>query len=128
MADETHEVQLSAREIVDLFNRLYYDLGNSGRGTWERTGWMGVKLRKYPTDLLIYQELIFGIRPRLIVETGTCTGGSALFLCHMLDLLGGEASVLSIDVDLRRVLIAHPRLTLLQGSSTDPAILQQVRD
>jgi cephalosporin hydroxylase len=123
------QVQISARDVVDLFHQLYYDVGQRG-GTWQQTFWMGLPVQKFPTDLVVYQELIHRVRPGLIVETGTRAGGSALFLCHMLDLIGGaggEGRVVSIDVESPPQPVEHPRLTLLRGSSSDPAIVERVR-
>jgi len=76
------------RAVVDAFHRLYYD-GPEGAGrVHHRTKWMGVPCLKTPLDLWIYQEILFEVRPDLVVETGTHMGGSALFLAHMLELLG----------------------------------------
>jgi cephalosporin hydroxylase len=133
MADEEQqppqpprEMQISARDVVDLFHQLYYDVGQRG-GTWQQTFWMGLPLQKFPTDLVVYQELIHRVRPGLIVETGTRAGGSALFFCHMLELIGRGGRVVSIDVETPPQPVEHPRLTLLRGSSIDPAIVERVR-
>ncbi|HZQ97896.1 MAG TPA: CmcI family methyltransferase, partial [Chloroflexota bacterium] len=74
---------------------MYYALGERG-GTWRDTYWHGVRVRKCPLDLWVYQELLHELRPDLIVETGTAYGGSALYLAHMCDLLG-QGEVVTVD-------------------------------
>lgn len=107
--------------VVDAFHDLYYN-GARGRGhlhldTW----WMGVLCQKCPLDLWIYQEILFEQRPDLIVETGTHSGGSTLYLAHLCDLLG-HGRVVSIDIE-SRPRPAHPRIRYVLGSSGDPVTI-----
>ncbi len=95
--------------------------------------WMGRPIIQLPQDILAMQELIFRIRPELIIETGIAHGGSLVFHASMLELLGGAGTVLGIDIDIRahnRVEIEkHPmahRIRMLQGSSIDPEIVRAV--
>src|SRR5262245_56478961 len=122
------ELRVTARDAAELFHRVYYDLGQMQAATWQKTYWMGIRVMKCPNDLFMYQGLIPRIKPRLIVETGTRAGGSALFLSHMLDLVGGDGRVITIDIEPTPRPVEHPRLTCLLGSSIDPQIIQQVRD
>jgi len=122
------EVQFSARDVADLFHRLYYDLGETRHATWQNTYWMGVQVMKFPGELLMYQELVHRIRPRLIIETGTRTGGTALFLCHMLDLCAiDDARVFTIDIEPPPKPVEHPRLTSVIGSSVDEKVIESAR-
>lgn len=109
-------------EVVEEFNRLYYD--NHER-TWEATSFLGVTTLKCPLDLWVYQEIIWRLRPGLIVETGTKFGGSALFLASMCELVG-SGEVVSVDIVRPPELPTHPRITYMTGSSTDPAIVGEV--
>ena len=111
------------RAVVDAFHRLYYD-GPEGEGrVHHRTRWMGVPCLKTPLDLWTYQEILFEVRPGLVVETGTHLGGSALFLAHMLDLLG-RGEIVSIDVLDAPGRPEHPRLRYVKGSSADEAVVR----
>ncbi len=113
------------REVIDAFHRLFYG-GLFVDGGWRSARWLGVEALKCPFDLWQYQEILWEVRPDLVIETGTAFGGSAAFLASILDLLGGgEVMTIDIKADSRRP--AHPRITYLQGSSTSPAILEQVR-
>jgi cephalosporin hydroxylase len=94
---------------------------------------MGVPVQKIPTDLWLYQEILYKDRPDIIIECGTAFGGSALYMAGILDLLGSGA-VITVDIDDWDLDIpgysgrkAHPRITYLKGSSVDPAMVEQVK-
>ncbi len=110
--------------VVDDFHHLYFDSASFG-GTWRNTFWMGVPVWKTPFDLWVYQEMMYDLRPGLVIETGTAFGGSALFLASVFDLLG-NGSVISVDLRPRDPRPVHPRIQYLEGSSTDPGIVAQV--
>ena len=95
--------------------------------------WMGRPIIQYPQDMIAMQEIIWQVKPDLIIETGIAHGGSLIFSASMLELIGGEGEVLGIDIDIRehnRVEIEkHPmykRITMIQGSSVDEEIAKQV--
>jgi cephalosporin hydroxylase len=86
-----------------------------------------VNAYKTPLDLWVYQELIVSLRPQLIVETGTASGGSALFLATVCDAIGcGE--ILTIDIETRQDRPAHQRVTYLTASSTATETLEIVAE
>jgi cephalosporin hydroxylase len=101
--------------------------------------WLGRPIIQYPQDMMAMQELIWSVRPDLIVETGIAHGGSLIFYASMLELVascGGNANarIVGIDIDIRahnRLEIEnHPlarRITMIEGSSIDPRIIEQVR-
>ena len=98
--------------------RRYYE----DAGTWRDTYWLGVPVRKLPLDLWLLQEIIHATRPDLIIESGTFRGGSALYMACMCDLVGA-GEVVTVDVVEERGRPEHPRITYLNGSSTDPGIV-----
>ena len=93
--------------------------------TWNTLTWMGYKLWKFPTDLWIYQEIIFELQPDLIIETGTAYGGSALYLAHLCDLMG-RGRVLTIDIGGPHSLPDHERIWYVRGSSVDPSVIEHM--
>jgi len=110
------------KTIADDFHNLYYN-GPEGAGlTHQRTFWMNVPCLKCPLDMWIYQEILAETRPDLIIETGTHMGGSALFMAHMLDILG-KGHVITIDVTDRLPRPEHPRIRYVRGSSVDPHLI-----
>jgi len=95
--------------------------------------WMGRPIIQFPQDMIAVQELIWKIKPDLIIETGIAHGGSLIFSASMLELIG-QGEVLGIDIDIRehnRIEIErHPlskRITMIQGSSIDESVIQQVK-
>ena len=94
--------------------------------------WMGRPIIQTPVDMIAMQELIWQIKPQIIIETGVAHGGSLLFYASLLELLG-EGEVVGIDIDIRahnrEAIEAHPmskRLHLIQGSSTSAEVIEQV--
>ncbi|HOV61847.1 MAG TPA: CmcI family methyltransferase [Candidatus Hydrogenedentes bacterium] len=101
---------------------------------WKNARWLGNPIWQIPTDLMTLQELVSEIRPRVIVETGTNRGGSALFFASLLYLLHGGGQVYTMDVTIteetRRRIANSPfrdMIRIFEGSSTDPRIVEQVR-
>lgn len=92
--------------------------------------WNGWQIVKHPNDLMMYQEIIWQTQPELIVETGTYSGGSALFLANILDAMGPKDSkVITVDITVAPELPDHPRIKFLQGkSSTDLRVLEIIRE
>ncbi len=95
--------------------------------------WMGRPVIQYPQDVLAMQELIWEVKPDLIIETGIAHGGSLIFYASMLELVG-HGEVLGIDIDIRehnrKELERHPmfkRITMIEGSSIDNTIIEKVR-
>jgi cephalosporin hydroxylase len=113
------------QDVIDRFHRLYYDAGQFGK-TLKSTFWLGVPTAKCPLDLWVYQEILFELRPDVIIETGTARGGSALFLASMCDLIG-NGRIITIDIQRPATLPTHARIQYLHGSSVAPPIVQSVR-
>lgn len=97
--------------------------------------WMGRPIIQFPQDILAMQELIWEVKPDLIIETGIAHGGSLVFYASMLQLLGGNGLVLGVDIEIRphnRLAIeSHPmapRIRMIEGPSTDPAVVALVRE
>jgi cephalosporin hydroxylase len=94
--------------------------------------WMGRPIIQYPQDMIAMQEIIWDLKPDLIIETGIAHGGSLIYYASILELIG-KGEVLGIDIDIRehnRIEIEkHPmfkRIKMLRGSSVEPDIIAQV--
>lgn len=97
--------------------------------------WMGRPIIQFPQDLVAMQELVWSVKPDIIIETGIAHGGSLIFYASLLELLGGDGFVVGVDIDIRahnrKAIEEHPmfrRIRLLQGSSIDPQVVNQVRE
>jgi cephalosporin hydroxylase len=110
--------------------------------------WQGRPIIQYPQDMVALQELIWEVRPDLIIETGIAHGGSLIFSASMLALLDmcdaiesgatldpatSRRLVLGVDIDIRAhnraAIEAHPmasRIRMIQGSSTAPDVIDEV--
>ena len=110
---------------------------------------MGRPIIQTPIDIVAMQELIWSIKPDLIIETGIAHGGSLIFSASMLAQLDlcdaieadekidariSRRKVLGIDIDIRAhnraAIEAHPmasRIQMIQGSSIAPEIIEQVK-
>lgn len=111
--------------------------------------WQGRPIIQYPQDVVGMQELIWSVKPDLVIETGIAHGGSLVFTASMLALLdycdalaqnttldpaAPRRRVLGIDIDIRAhnraAIEAHPmfhRIDMLEGSSIAPTVVSQVQ-
>jgi cephalosporin hydroxylase len=96
--------------------------------------WLGRPVIQFPQDILALQELIWQVKPELIIETGIAHGGSLIFYASLLELIGGSGRVLGIDIDIRKhnraEIEKHPmsrRITMLEGSSIASETIEKVR-
>lgn len=87
--------------------------------------WLGVEALKCPMDLIVYQELLVETRPDLVIEGGTCSGGTTLFIATILEALG-HGRVVTVDWDADPSRPVHPRITYLVGNTLDDAIVDRV--
>jgi len=94
--------------------------------------WLGRPIIQYPQDIIAIQEIIWKVKPDLIIETGIAHGGSLIFSASILELIG-KGKVLGIDIDIRKhnrkQIEKHPlftRITMIEGSSIEKSVLQKV--
>lgn len=112
--------------------RQYVRVGWNQKHTYTFS-WMGRPIIQFPDDLLRLQEVVYDVRPSLIIETGVAHGGSLVFYASLMEAMG-HGRVLGIDIDIRpgnrAAIEAHPlfrRIQLLEGSSTSEEIISQAR-
>jgi cephalosporin hydroxylase len=96
---------------------------------------MGIPIIQFPQDIVAIQEIIWNVKPDLIIETGIARGGSILFNASILELIGGDGLVLGIDIDIReynrKEIEAHPmfkRIKMIEGSSVSTEVINQVKE
>jgi len=123
---------LYSREAFEILSRLWLRVGWDQKYTYTFT-WMARPIIQLPQDLLRIQEVIYRVKPDVIIETGIAHGGSLVFYASLCRAMG-RGRVIGIDIDIRphnrEAILSHemaPSITLVEGSSTDPAVIQQVR-
>lgn len=96
--------------------------------------WLGRPLIQLPMDAMAVQEIIWSVKPDLVIETGVAHGGSLILSASMLELLG-HGEVVGVDIEIRQhnraAIESHPlahRISLIEGSSTALDVVAQVRD
>lgn len=102
--------------------------------------WLGRPIIQFPQDMIALQEIIWEVKPDMIIETGIAHGGSLIFSASMLTLLEacGEienGKVLGIDIDIRehnrKAIEAHPmnrKITMFEGSSINEEMIKKVHE
>ncbi len=112
--------------------------------------WLGRPIIQLPADMVAFQEIVWTVKPDLIIETGIAHGGSLILSASMLALLDycdaveqgtvvdpkkPKRRVLGVDIDIRahnrEAIEAHPlagRIDMIQGSSIDVGTVKQVTD
>lgn len=125
-------LDLYSREAFEAISRQWVRVGWNQKYQYTFS-WMGRPVIQLPEDMLRMQEAIFSIQPDVIIETGVAHGGSLIFYSSLCKAMG-KGRVVGIDIEIRphnRVAIeAHPlsdRITLVEGSSTAPEIVRQVK-
>ena len=110
--------------------------------------WLSRPIIQYPQDIVAFQEIVWGVKPDLIIEMGIAHGGSLILSASLLALLdlceNGNATlapdnqkprrVIAVDIDIRahnrNTLQEHPfypRLKLIEGSSIDQTIINEIK-
>lgn len=128
----TKTVNLYSAEGLDVVSRLWIKAYVQAKLTHDVT-WMGIPIIQFPEDICMMQELIWKVRPDVIVECGVAHGGSLVFYASLLELLG-KGRVIGVDVEIRpynRTMINNhmmaPRIELIEGSSVDSRIVKEVQ-
>lgn len=112
-------------KVVDDFHTLFYDSFLFNK-TWSESTWLGTHIKKCPFDTWMYQEILYEVKPDLIVECGTYKGGSAYFLATLCDLMQ-KGEILTVDIIDHPGKPVHPRITYMTGSTLDEEILNTIK-
>src|SRR5437868_6468565 len=128
--EETHS--FDTPEAFEILSDLWLRCGWDTKYVYSFS-WFGRPVIQLPEDLIRIQEVIYAIKPDVIIETGVAHGGSLIFyatLCKAME----KGRVVGIDIEIRphnrRAIEAHPLsqlITLIEGSSTAPETVAQVK-
>lgn len=97
--------------------------------------WCGVPIIRLPDDIIVFQELVWDLKPKVIVEVGVARGGSVILSSSLLHLLGNGGRVFGLDIDIRThnraAIESHifsKNITLIEGDSASPEIISQLKN
>jgi len=141
MTDPIHEFNAEKENRINNYAnneslkaaaREFNNASNSSQYSYNFT-WMGRPIIQYPQDIIAMQEIIWDIKPDLIIETGIAHGGSLIYYASILELIG-KGQVLGIDIDIRKhnkeEIEKHPmfkRISMIEGSSIADSTYQEVK-
>jgi cephalosporin hydroxylase len=126
------ELPLYSKEGFDFVSELWLKVGWNQKYPYSFS-WMGRPVIQNPEDIVRTQEIIYQVKPTVIIETGVAHGGSLILYASLFKGMGIEGRVIGVDIEIRphnrKAIEAHelfPSITLIEGSSVDPAIVSQV--
>ena len=97
--------------------------------------WLGIPIIRLPDDIVVYQELIFYVNPKVILEIGVARGGSVILSSSLVELMGNDGRVIGVDIDIRshnlERLKAHKmykNINLIEGDILDPSTLVKIEE
>lgn len=129
---QTKTVDVFSQEGLDMVSALWTKLYAHAKLTHNCT-WMGVPIIQFPEDIMMMEELIWKVRPDVIVECGFAHGGSALFYGSLMELMG-KGIVVGVDVEIRpynRIAVQnHPmshRVRMVEGSSVEASTIAEIK-
>jgi cephalosporin hydroxylase len=121
-------LRLSAKSPGRIWHDYHVWYYNSG--VWQTTTFLGHNCLKSVSDMWNYQEILFEMKPNLLIEFGSFKGGSTLFFSKMLALVSPKAKILAVDVDHRKNfppdVAREPNIELLECSSADPRVAERI--
>jgi len=106
--EQNHDTSL--KNVLELLEKETYN-----------TTYFGIPTIKLPLDFWVYQEIIFKLKPDIIIEIGNYKGGHILALAHILDNIG-KGKIIGIDIDQKSIpsiVKKHPRIKLIEGDACE---------
>ena len=130
-AGEASELSLFSDEAFELISNLWLKVGWNQKYVYTFS-WMGRPIIQLPEDMIRMQEVIWHVKPDVIIETGVAHGGSLIFYAALCKAMG-KGKIIGIDIEFRphnrQAIETHEMasfITLIEGGSTAPETIQQV--
>lgn len=126
------KLDLYSREAFERISHQWVRVGWNQKYPYT-FAWMGRPIIQAPEDIVRAQEVVYRVKPDVLVETGVAHGGSLILYASLFKAMG-KGRVIGVDIDIRphnrRAIEVHelfPSITLIEGSSIDPAVVQRVK-
>lgn len=123
---------LYSDRAFELLSRQWSKVAWNQKYTYTFT-WMGIPTIQLPEDVMRLQEVLWKVQPDVIIECGVAHGGGLILYASLCKAMG-KGRVIGVEIEFRgqnrQKIESHPLaglITLVQGSSTDPATVEQVR-
>jgi cephalosporin hydroxylase len=130
--DGMRDLALYSKEGFEALSRLWVKVGWNEKYAYTFS-WFGRPIILLPEDMVRAQEVIYHVKPSIIVETGVAHGGSLIYYASLLRLLGG-GRVIGVDIEIRphnrHAIEAHEfasDITLIEGDSVSKETLERVK-
>lgn len=129
LSADGHSMALYSKEAFELLSDLWLKVGWDLKVPYTYS-WLGFPILQIPDDMIRMQEVIFRLKPDVIMETGVAHGGSLIYYASLCKIIG-KGSVIGIEKGLRcrKAIESHelgPLIRLIEGDSTAPEIVAQV--
>lgn len=125
------EIDAYTEEGFQVLSHLWTRSGWQRRISYEVT-WLGIPVIQLPQDITMMHELLWRLRPDVVIESGVAHGGALVLYASVLELLG-KGRVIGVDIEIRKynrlAIESHPlshRITLIEGSSVDDEVVASV--
>ena len=126
------QIDLYSKRAFEIISQIWLKVGWNEKYPYTFS-WMGRPIIQIPEDMVRIQEVIYWVRPDVVIETGIAHGGSLIFYASLLKTLG-KGRVIGVDIEIRpcnrKAIEAHELfslITLIEGSSIDPKVVQHVK-
>lgn len=128
---EARNIDLYSKEAFEVISHLWLKVGWNEKYSYTFS-WMGLPIIQLPEDMVRAQEVIYKVKPDVIIETGVAHGGSLIFYASLFNSMG-RGRVIGIDIDIhlsnRKSIESHDLasyITLIEGDSISPKIVSEV--
>ncbi len=125
-------ISLYSKEAFEIISHQWLKIGWNEKYPYTFS-WMGRPIIQLPEDIIRIQEVIYRIKPDVVVETGIAHGGSLIFYASLFKAMG-KGRAIGVDIEIRphnrTAIEAHELfsyITLIEGDSTDKGIVNQVK-
>ena len=130
--EQVEKINLYSDEAFKIISKQWLKIGWNQKYNYTFS-WLGRPIIQLPEDILRIQEVIFDIKPDVIVETGVAHGGSLIYYASLCKIIG-KGKVVGVDIEIRK----HNRkaieehflaeyITLIEGNSISDKIAKQVK-
>jgi cephalosporin hydroxylase len=128
----TRELSIGSPEAFNIISRIWLRSGWDAKYVYSFS-WLGRPIIQLPEDLVRIQELIYAVKPDVLIETGVAHGGSLIFYAGIFKAME-RGRVIGVDIEIRphnrEAIASHflaPYITLVEGSSTASEVVAKVR-